>query len=112
MNYVSLFLHNWKITVYALIVIMVLCVASYFGYILKQNEKLKIEINSIIKKNEIQQNITKNISLQISESNHNQKMIYDKKNNAIKSIQNIDINKINKIINCEFNNFNNLEHVC
>ena len=88
------------------------CAVSYVGYILKQNEKLKIEINNITKKNEIQQNITKNISLQISESNHNQKMIDDKKNNAIKSIQNIDINKINKIINCEFNNFNNLVYVC
>ena len=112
MNYVSLFLYNWKITVYALITIIMVCVVSYVGYVLKQNEKLKIEINNITKTNEIQQNITKNISLQISESNRNQNIIYDKKNNTIKSVLSIDVNNVNKIINCEFNNFNNLEYVC
>lgn len=103
---------------YFFILFCIIALLSCFNYIIQnerqkanlklQNQTLDISKQTLEKDFERQKDITKHYATQVS----NEKII----NNTISKIKinvnNQSISELNKILNCELENFNNIEIVC
>lgn len=107
---------NYIKYLFALICIVVLLLC--FNYIIQnekqkarlqlQNQTLNISNQTIEKDFEKQKKITKYYSIQVN----NEKKINNLVNNIKININTKSIIELNKILNCELENFNNIEIVC